>query len=53
MYCLTSLFVCEGLEFGHEYLIDVLAINELGETWDEQKFSAKTAGKLRHEKWSF
>ncbi|XP_048773345.2 nephrin-like isoform X3 [Ostrea edulis] len=33
----------KGLEFGHEYLIDVLAINELGETWDEQQFSARTA----------
>lgn len=33
-----------GLELGHEYVIDVLAINQLGETWDEQKFSAKTAG---------
>nr|XP_022326669.1 nephrin-like isoform X2 [Crassostrea virginica] len=33
----------KGLELGHEYVIDVLAINQLGETWDEQKFSAKTA----------
>ncbi|XP_061188981.1 nephrin-like isoform X2 [Saccostrea echinata] len=33
----------KGLELGHEYKIDVLAINELGEMWDEQQFSAKTA----------
>lgn len=33
----------KGLELGHEYKIDVLAINELGKTWDEQQFSAKTA----------
>lgn len=36
-----------GLELGHEYKIDVLAINELGKTWDEQQFSAKTAGMFR------
>lgn len=36
-----------GLELGQEYKIDVLAINELGKTWDEQQFSAKTAGKFR------
>lgn len=35
------------MELGHEYKIDVLAINELGKTWDEQQFSAKTAGKFR------